>query len=282
MNIKYKLYPYPVLWNANDDYVSSSFSCNMNIENQKKQVIVNVEFNLNNSSLEKLIQNGKAEYVVHIESSSCFYRTSKSTSDTKMQITLEDSNLLSKIELSSFIVAKTDIVNYSDRNFNADYAWTSFKIEKGSILAIGEQYSANIEKELESFSKIESIFTIYRKNVDDNMTMGIDLDNNKICIELNIKDYDHYVNRASTCPNILNSILIFPTLIYAFERLKESFDDYTDYSWLKSMQNAFKKYNLKLDQNTVNEYTSIELAQKIMQFPVSKALTDLNFIGEEE
>lgn len=79
--------------------------------------------------------------------------------------------------------------------------------------------------------------------------------------------------------NVVNAFLIFPTLIFAFERIKESFDEYSEYRWFKAIENILQKYSIKLDEDLVNSKTSLELAQKIMNLPISKALCDVGDVG---
>ena len=37
MDIKYKLFPYPVLWNKNDDYKTSTFDCDIQLQREIKK-----------------------------------------------------------------------------------------------------------------------------------------------------------------------------------------------------------------------------------------------------
>ncbi len=67
MEIKHKLYPYPVLWELNDDYNKSSFHANITAANKYKQTKIVADFDLNNEDLKKYILNGEAEYLIHIE-----------------------------------------------------------------------------------------------------------------------------------------------------------------------------------------------------------------------
>ena len=60
MNIRYRLYPYPVLAYFNDDYVDSKFDVSAQCENRGYdiEIIVNVE--LVNEKLNDMIKQGKA------------------------------------------------------------------------------------------------------------------------------------------------------------------------------------------------------------------------------
>ena len=67
MDIRSKLYPYPVLSSANDDYTGSSFTFTPNISKGPREVVFDFALNLQDSTLQQLIGEGQAEFVIHIE-----------------------------------------------------------------------------------------------------------------------------------------------------------------------------------------------------------------------
>lgn len=112
------------------------------------------------------------------------------------------------------------------------------------------------------------------------MPVEVELNDDKIRIGLNITDYQNYFVNVQSKSNVVNAFLIYPILIFAFERLKESFDEYTEYRWFRALERMFNKYSKSLDEDLVNAKTSIELAQQVMNLPISKALFDI--ISEDE
>lgn len=78
-------------------------------------------------------------------------------------------------------------------------------------------------------------------------------------------------------------MIIFPTLIYIFEELKRSgIDDYEDFRWFKSLNKALQKFNFALDEHGLNEKSSFELAQMVLNMPITRSLDSLANIKEEE
>lgn len=280
MDIKYKLYPHPVLWDKNDDYRSSCFDCNIGLQRDIKRFVLHASFDLQNEELVELIANGQAEYVLHIESSASSYRVLERSQSQTKTICLSDEHLLGKISLCPFIVAKEDIVQFCNRDFNEDYEGVSFHICKGTIIAIGTQQIFRVEKEMEELSQVPSIFTIYKKETAEEMPVEIEINDHKIRIGLNIKDYENYFMNVQNRPDMVNAFLIYPVLIFAFERLQENFDEFTEYRWFQALERMFQKYGFVLNEDLVHTKTSIELAQKIMGLPVSKALLDMGTIGD--
>lgn len=116
----------------------------------------------------------------------------------------------------------------------------------------------------------------------DETGINIEYNMNKIRIDLNISDYEKYTQLVSTSGqfiDVINSSLIFPTLIYVFEKLKNEFDEIeeNDYRWFKALKNIFEKYGYRFNQELFENETSLQLAQKILEFPFSKSLNALQF-----
>lgn len=59
MDIINKLYPYPVLWKNNDDYINSSFDCDINIEKNFDIITIKAKFKLRNKEINNLIEEQK-------------------------------------------------------------------------------------------------------------------------------------------------------------------------------------------------------------------------------
>ena len=284
MDIKYKLYPHPVLWDKADDYKESKFDCDIKMMREIRKFVFDVNFLLDNKEIEKMIENDLAEFVLHIESPASSYRILEKSNSNHMKVFLSDDKILGRISFCPFIVAKKDIIDYQNADWNDEYAGVKFQILKGSILAIASQYNFTANKEVE-LSTLPSIFTIYKKETAEEMPMEIELNNDKIRIGLNIKDYENYSPTKfleEDMVNLVNSFIIFPVLVYVFESLKENFEEYEQYRWFQAIDRMFHKYSMKLDPELIASQGSLELAQKLMSLPVSKSLASLAKLGERE
>ncbi len=286
MEIKNKLYPHPVLRENNDDYINSSFEMDLSYERDIKRLKLNINFKLNNKTLEKMLLDEKVEYVVHIECPKTSYRRIITTTEKILSENLKDENILGKIQVTSFIVVKENILNYENESFNPDYFGMKFNLEKGTILAIGDSYKIDVDKEKESLGNVPSIFTICKKMTTDEIGINIEYNMDKIRIDLNISDYEKYTQLVSTSSqliDVINSSLIFPILVYVFEKLKNEFDEIeeNDYRWFKALKNIFEKYGYRFNQELFENETSLQLAQKVLDFPFSKSLNALQ-LGVDE
>ena len=280
MEIKYRLYPYPVLWDKNDDYKKpSKFLAEVEAKENFKNIKLKINFLLKDKEIEKLIKENKAEYVIHIEAPSTYFRELISTREAEINYDLKDNDILGRLQMSFFILVKEDILDYKNSNFNKDYSGESFNLKKGNIIAIADSYRFDIEKNDDNLEKVSSIFSICQKETVEQTGMTVDMNNEKIRIALNKTDYINYhqLSQNSNNINIINSIIIFPALIFIFEQLKKDFDenDFVDYKWFRALRKIFEKNNQSLNKDLLENELSIDLAQKILNYPIERAFNSL-------
>lgn len=281
MDIINKLYPYPVLWKNNDDYINSSFDCDIKIEENFNIITVKAKFKLKNKEINTLIENGKAEYLLHVESPATSYRFIKCSMQNEFSFDIEDSHLLGEVSLCPFIVVKEKIIDYYNSKFNVDYEGVTFNLDIGNILAIGEQRKFSVEKDTKDLADVPSIFIIYKREDDDKIDMKVEINSDKIRIGLNRDVYENYnyaVSLQSNMVDIVNTAIIFPTLVYVFEQLREGLEDYKDYRWFRAIEKLLSKESIYLNDETMDSIISIDLAQKIMYMPIAKVLLTIKNI----
>ena len=277
MDIRARLYPYPVLSADTDDYIGSDFTFTVFFSKQVTDIGLDITISLDNEELKSRIDNEEAVFLIHIECSKTSYRKAIMTSDMHKKLQIPNKKLNGNVSICLFVVAAKDLTNYSNPNFNEDYEGMSFDIEKGNILAIGGQRILHVTKEAEELSRIPSIFTICRAMTDsEDESMQIDLDRDKIVITLcdeTFKNYKLLCNSNSKLP-IFHAMVIIPALIYALESIrKDGINAYEGRRWFKSIRRTLEKSDLKLDKDTLEMKPSYYLAQKLMESPVNKAFS---------
>lgn len=283
MEIRHKLYPHPVLWEDTDDYINSKFNVDVKFASAGDKYNFTITFDLVNAELEKMIEEEKVEYLVHVECPLTGYREIITSNSNICVIGIESRNLLNKLFICSFLVVKDKIEGYSNTNFNPDYEGITFDLNKAVILAIAEQKVFNIQKKTNN-SSATSIFTLV-KDLDAKQAR-IDLGGDKIIIALNENDYTQYSQNKFNS-KIVNSFIIFPTLVYALSSAKTNLEDMNESSplWFETIKERLEKHFNKNLQDIFEESTEFELAQIIMQQPIElsfKALDDLNDMLVEE
>ena len=78
-------------------------------------------------------------------------------------------------------------------------------------------------------------------------------------------------------------MIIMPALIYVFEMLRrEGIDEYMNRRWCQGIRKALERSGVQLNADTLENIPSFELAQKILDLPVNRALRDISSAGENE
>lgn len=285
MDIRYKLFPYPVLSTLSDDYIKCGFITEVRAVKDINDIVFYLNILMDNDEIQGLIADGKMEYVFHIECSQTSYRSIVGMVELEKIKRIPESKLNGKVTICSFIVAKEDLKNYTNKSFNSDYGDMNFNIEKGSIVAIGGQTNVEIIKETEELSKIASIISIIRLDTDENIGMKIEISRDKITIQLPNETFYNYRNSVNMplFQPVLHSMIIMPALIYVFENLKNAgIEEYETYRWFKAIDRILKKSNIELNNDSLDNKPSYELAQMLLDLPIDRALKSLLTVGAED
>lgn len=285
MDILYRLYPHPVLSDRTDDYVKSSFDYNLQVEKGIRELIFNISLKVNNQELESLIKCGMVEYLIHIECPYTCYRLAIKTSDNTVQKRIRESDINGKMSICAFLVAKQQLTNYHNDDFNEDYGKSTFDINRGEILAIAGQIDIDITKETDDLTKLPSIFSVCRLAAETDNSMRFNIDGNKIVISLCKNSFENYkiISNMPDMLPVLHSMMIIPALIYVFEALKREGDYYyEDRRWYKAIRKTLNNIGIELNADTLDSIPSYELAQKLLDLPVDKAMEALTTVGDVE
>ncbi|WP_312702454.1 hypothetical protein [Sedimentibacter sp.] len=279
MNITKRLFTYPVLSEEKDDYNLSVFDVDL----QYRMSAVNnlqLEFNLtlDNEDLRNLITAGKAEYVIHIECSNTAFRTTLHSITEQSSIDIPVGRISGKLEVIALIISKENINHFTNLDWNNDYTGVSFDLSKGSILGYKNLQTLDILKNYEELTNASSIFMIYKRLTTEEKPIDVNIDSPQIKIGLGTQEYEtyaHFCKKAQFQP-ILNSMLIFPALVYVFEELRQEtgIEANQGKAWYISLSKAYEKRGINfIDEINDELKTSIQLAQEAMELPISKALS---------
>lgn len=281
MNITKRSYTYPVLSEETDDYTDSKFDVEVGYQMISVNTLsLNFDINMSNDELKKMFSSGEAEYVIHIECPNTSFRTTVHSIANKINKEILIERVKGRLEILILIVTKKDISNFINSKWQEDYQGLSFELPKGSILAYKNTQALEIAKHYEELNNASSIFKVYKRNTDEPKPLEVDLSDSQIGIGLGTEDYKIYSRFCDkeTFQPILNTMLIFPALVYVFEELKqeEEFGNYESRHWYISLSRAYDKRGVSLKDELINaEKTSVQLAQEAMELPINMALRKL-------
>lgn len=291
MNITKRLYTYPVLSEERDDYVDSIFDAEVQYKmNGVNNLQFDFDIEMDNKDLQRMILAGDAEYVIHIECANTSFRTAIHDISNHVSKEIPIGRINGRIEIIVLIATKKDVSHFVNSKWDDDYLGLSFELSKGSILAYKNIPVIDIVKNYEEFNSASSIFKVYKRLTSEPKPMEIDLSTAQIGIGVGLQEYEIYsrfCDKEELQP-ILNSMMIFPALVYVFEELKQEngIDNYSGRNWYVSLSKAYEKRGIDLADELLNsDKTSVQLAQEAMELPLNAALrkfADLFENGEEE
>jgi hypothetical protein len=276
-----KLYPHPVLWYANDDYVGSKFEMDMEHEYTFGELKIKHNFTLNDDYLINLIEQEKLAYCLHVECPMTMFRNSYYTSSNSGEVSIESRFLTQKVEVSPFIIAMEDIENYRNDRLHEDYFGLNINIPRGSIMGISDYRYLIVDKEKTDLGRKESIFSFVKNQKDE--PMKIDTDDQKIIIMLKEEDFNRIqmLQTSARYQPVIFSMFIVPALIYALETISDDIEEMREKLWFRSLEKCFSTNGIELNKSIVTQKTSFILAQMLLENPISKALIVLNDNGGE-
>ena len=277
MRLRNRFYSYPVLVEGSDYYLNSSFSSTVGQVMEGYNVRLTFEATLTDARLLEMIDNGDAIYLHHLECPQTCFRTAVRTKERHFELVLKDVDVNGIVQVCSFVIAARDIEKYTNESFSADYRGWKFNIEKGCVMAVGNQYDIRIEKQRDDLANTASIFSIV-KNVDPSDTMvSIDLRQQKIVITLPSVTYNQYVsiqNYLDVQP-VMHSMLIIPAISYALTELRRAGDqiyEFEDNRWFRGLKKACSAIGITLDEESLKSMDVIKVPQLLLDSPISKAI----------
>lgn len=282
MDIKYKLYPYPVLTTYSDDYQDSKFDVEFVSELDGKNVKLKFSSYLENMGLEKLLGDGDIHFVYHLECSQTGFRAAIKTTKNEYTHVIKNNKLRGRLQICTFIVATQDIPNFKNDNFHEDYRGFTFVIEKGCVIGVGDQFNVDIEDDPFELENIPSIFSIIKNLNEDSQGMLVDMDQRKIVIRIPEKSF-YNLNSIKHIPQIqptINSLIIIPALLYVLEEMsKRSEDeiyDYSQYGWYRAInKKLLQEFSCGFESQAFSNLNMIEVAQKLINSPLDDALATM-------
>lgn len=267
-------YPYPVLTSYGDDIIPSLDFDNIDGTisiNENKDYALTVTCKLADSTINKLIYDGKAEFMMEVDCKYTFYRRCYRQSSNVFNIILPKEMMAAKTSFSVFVIAKEDF-SYTSPNFHPDYNGQSFDIELGDVLVIFNGFGYDFEIEYSKLKAYSSIMNI-RKSDDANLTeIKYLFDSSKIVVEMPQKLFDAY-NQFKGDPQYIPAMhasVVQNALLAALLQEDWSSEVEDELLWKRTIryrvahEDSFKGLNLEDKDNMVL------IAQKLLQNPVER------------
>ncbi len=286
MEIRNRLFPYPVLCLENDDYSDCFFNITVKQIEELKDIILQFDVELNNKELLNLIREGKAEYLIHIECSNTSFRKVVRNAGNSFDYRIPKAKVNKEVYLVGMVVAKQPIKGFYSQKFNEDYD-EAVDFEKGAIMAYRNLPRIIVLKNYEELASDDAFFTIVSKNSGQDMEEPVtfDLNGNKIKIYVDDSVYNEYVkfHINPIMKPIMISMLVMPALAYVIEEVRNNgIENYISCYWYQKIKKSCELQGKRFVEDIIDgDATSIEIAQEMLQLPVAKAFRNLSAVVEE-
>lgn len=292
MVINNRLFPYPVLAEETDDYREGYFKTTPEIveaNDDLNYIGLRFKIDLDNAGLKNLVNQDKAEFVIHIECPYTSYRDIIRTQSDEHPYKLPKKSVNVKVMLLGMLVAKQDIHYYRNGSLNSDYDDIDIHLKKGSILAYYNMAPLNINKNYEELTTSDAIFTICRydrASGEEHNPIRFELTDEKIRITVDEDIYKNFArikDRPDMKPLVMTSFVL-PALMYTIETLRtdeETLYRYQSAAWFMQINKLYKSSGKTFVEKIDDETTPAAiLAQEILKNPISDFYTNIHQILE--
>ncbi len=272
-----KSYPFPVL--GNEDDIKGLFKPAMRYTLEPNVVVIECEFELSNSSVEKLIAEKKASYLAQVECGNTFYRRTFITHDPKLKVEIDAGDLRDRVDVSFSVCATADIKDYSPDGIHPDLAGEPTSVEKGDVLADGGTGSFMADKTFDPLKAPVSSFMKIKEAAETSAPMTIDYGGDQILIKLSKDDYKNYVYARKYAVATLHSTLVLPALVDALYVINKDDGTYDGSPWFSRIKQICRERDIDITD-------PLTAAQRMLGKPVERGLKEIKTLssdnGEDE
>lgn len=278
-------YPHPVL--GHEDDVSSIFEVvNTTVAPAVEDVAIRFRLKTDDPDLQRLLKIGTAELVV---TWSCPATLSSGQLDLKVTGTYQDGksyvgwldqrDLRGNFEIKFFAVATQAIPRHAWERQHLDYGKSEFAIRKGDIIAVagGFEYVAN-----KMYDPMQPpVGSCFRIIIDDHAERDIKLrfDDQEAVLILVSSEMATGLKALSFRPDYQISLVVLPALMETIQHIREteldtSAEDLTGNEWYRTLE-------LLVGDQLIGSSSALELAQKILSYPIYEVLNQ-PFLEEDD
>lgn len=273
-------FPHPVL-GLNDSILSivKLEDPIINSLNDIYSIVLNISHD--NKDLEKLINAGKAEYMCEITCTNTLYRKKIVSNTDKFDFQIPKKDLRGKVEFICLIVAKEYIYNYTNSNAHPDYAGYSFHLETGDVLAFCGEFTFNADIKYEKLKAVSSFMEIVENENPDETYSSIDLNNNKIQIQLPTELFNLYckstISQEEKFAPVFHSSMVLNALLIGLYNL----ENYKEYTWAQVIEYRLKNEKPLNEINFDDKENIPRIAKMLLGNPFERLLNGLDVIANE-
>lgn len=281
-----KLFPYPVLSEANDSYKDNTFSCETAFSYDSVTAFLSFQYSINDKVILELLKTNAVGLYFEIECSETKYRELFRVSlddNLSFKIDMPLERLNGTLELVSLLICNEDINDYSNDNLNEFYNGEKINLHKYAIIGFTDSVSYYVNKKIDSNGDVPSIFSI---SFDDQGTqMTFEPNGDVVTIFLPKNEYEIYNEYKGKSKRLKQLMINFPVLINLLDLIKDhEHNDFSGKPWYNALEIALSSkegYSDGFGSNKFQSEPSTVTAQNLLGNLIQDAFDDFDKIQEE-
>jgi hypothetical protein len=280
MIIKDRSFPHPVLATFRDDVDPNDFRLELSVMPDADNYYLDVKFTYANSTISKMVEDGRATHCVHIECRRNYFRQIFNFREKSARITIPATELVGRVEVSGFVKVEKTVSAYSIEGAHADYGDATFHVQKGDLLAVAETSKFDAYMDYDPLKNVASILNIRCSEDVDEGPMKIDTgDDRQIIVTLSKQDYRRYTDlkaNPALGPLLANQVVV-PAILEAVVEIRRTSEEELEIEMRKKW---FRSITKKLEDSGIdprsNEMPAFEAVQTILRLPLRRSLEGLD------
>lgn len=267
-------FPHPVLSVYSDDYVSGSFSIEVEIKEHKTSGHVDLNYSvvLDCDDINSLIKDNLAKPVMYVVCRRTYYNKLHELDMAGGGISFNRGELFGSVILRPIICANELIEGYSPTSLHDEFGSSSWSFRHSDILAIAPEFRVNIG--LDKLAPMETIFNIVTNNeVPDGETRVV-LEEHKICIVANEKTRKGIEALRSSFDGksvLLNGVYL-PVIMQVLDAIRQDASSFETKRWYEVFEAKCLNENIDLGNPDL-----LEDAQKLLRSPLNRIISKKSF-----
>lgn len=238
-NIKY---PYPLLRETAEDFVSATFSGRIEVLREDQGFRIVPQFTVNNNQINDLIKKGVFSFAVQIQCRSTYYRAVEYVVDNK-DFFIFGGQVHELVELCPCIIAIQDLENYIIDDFVSAFKKAPINIYKNDVVGIGDTIRFRAYYKADEVKKASSIVTVQVDNEVERIQLNLNQAN--IIVSLPQAQYDAYMRIGTSTSDqvsLLTGLVSVPVIALALNEINaDDESDYAELPWYKSLRAMLDK-----------------------------------------
>ncbi len=277
MKLLNRSYPHPVVGNivnGSPDVPGAQFQAPISQSADRQQIYLEITPVCSSAVLCEMMENETAKMVLHVECSNTVYRKAFTFSSLQEQNFGIRADLLNgAVEVNVFIVAAKDLYGYQVDGASDDYGNAAFALKKGDVLAVSPPFHFEVIPGQDALKNVGAIMQIHASQSEGDLPMQIQYGRDKIIVVLSKPDFRNFrlLQRSDIAKGLLAATVTLPALMHALYYLQENSSEYEEDNpplWVRVLRRRIEYLGLSLEMD------KLEIAQKILELPVRRALVD--------